>query len=487
MLPRFLLATLAFASAQDPVGSTGCTASSCVFANANLRFGSGAETSVNVWGLFQQPWYFSHLSSAWYPLTFSNFPLDTAIGTGTGSPNWSGANVMDLYSLTPTTSTTDYSAFVVDSSDTTKTVGHGVIVSTRVFTVSAQRVTFQNIFSLGANDSFVKIITRVINNSSAPLQNVIVWTGTRDDFVGNTDVNIKTRGNLNTGNFTAITASSESSRAIMISNPTEGVLFYSETPGVMTAYALCCSFSNAYNTYPLTLAPATPTATDGSYAAVLPIGNITVNASASITWYYAAGVISSLGAVAQSVAAAQVADVIAVAISVTQTAALIPSPTSSLTPTASPTPNPTGTPTPTGTRTPTGTSTGTPSPTALSTTTLTASPTETLNIRVIVAQGNPLINITQIMTSITNIVESAKTDGSIYIYAFVPINVLLILCCFAAAAVMVWRNRPPPKKAAWGIIEQMRAAADEEAANPAPAPVPAVRIRVPKAVSKAVA
>ena len=487
MLPQFLLAMLAFASAQDTVGSTGCTASSCVFANPNLRFGTGAETSVNAWGLFQQPWYYSHLSSAWYQLTFSNFPLDTAIGTGTGSPNWSGANVVDLYSLTATASTTDYSAFVVDSSDTAKTVGHGVIVSRRVFTVSGQRVTFQNTFSLGANDSFVKIITRVINNSSATLQNVIVWAGTRDDYVGNTDVNMKTRGNLNTGNFTAITASSQSSRAIMISNPTEGVLFYSETPGVMTAYAMCCSFSNAYNTYPLTLAPATTAATDGSYAAVLPIGNITVNASASITWYYAAGAISSLGAVAQSVAAAQVADVIAVAISFTPT--LVPSPTSSLTPTASPTPTPSAssslTPTTTTSPTPTSLSTTTPTPThtALSTTTatLTATPTETLNIRVIVAQGNPLINITQIMTSVTNIVEGAKTDGTMYIYAFVPINVLLIACCFAAAAVMAWRNRPPPKKAAWGIIEQMRAAADEEAANPTP--VPAVRIRVPKAVA----
>ena len=92
------------------------------------------------------------------------------------------------------------------------------------------------------------------------------------------------------------------------------------------------------------------------------------------------------------------------------------------------------------------------------------------------AQGNPLINITQIMTSVTNIVEGAKTDGTMYIYAFVPINALLILCCFAAAAVFVWRRSPPPKKVAWGIIEQMRAAADEEAA----APAPAIKIRVPR-------
>jgi hypothetical protein len=181
------------AAAQDLVGSTGCTASSCVFANPHMRFGTGTENSVNAWGLFQQPWYYSELTSAWYKLTFSGYPLDTAIGTGTGSPNWSGANVVDLYSLTSSVSTTDYSGFIVDSSDLTKSVGHGLIVASRVFTVSGQRVTLQNIFSLGAADRFVKIVTRVINNSTAPLENVIVWVGTRDDFVGNTDVNTKTR------------------------------------------------------------------------------------------------------------------------------------------------------------------------------------------------------------------------------------------------------------------------------------------------------
>jgi hypothetical protein len=296
------------ASTQDVVGSTGCTQSACVLANSRLRFGTGSENSVNAAGLFQQPWYYSQITSAWYKLTFANFPLDTAIGTGTGSPNWSGANIVDLYSLTPTMSMMNYSGFVVDSSDATKTVGHGIIISSRGFVVSGQQIIVQNTFSLGLNDSFVKIVTRITNNATAALQNAILWTGTRDDFVGNTDVNLKTRGNLVTGSFVPITASSESSRAIKISNADEGVLFYSETPGVMTAYSMCCSFSNAYNAYPLALAPATPSATDGSYAAILPLGNISVGESASITWYYAAGSISSLSAVAQSVAEAQVAD-----------------------------------------------------------------------------------------------------------------------------------------------------------------------------------
>jgi uncharacterized membrane protein YgcG len=303
-----VLLMLGVSSGQDVVGSTGCSMPTCVFSNAHLRFGTGAETSVNQWGLFNQPWYFSNTSNLWYKLTFSNYPLDTAIGLGYGGQHWSGVNIMNLYSLTATNAVTDYSEYVVSGGDTTKTIGYGKIVSTRVFNVFSNNMVIQNTFVLGQNASFVKIITRVINNSTAVIPNVIIWTGTRDDFVGMTDVNTKTRGNLNTGSFVPITRNNQSSYAIMITNTDEGVLFYSETPGVMTAYALCCAFSNVYNTNPLTLAPMTPTPTDGSYALVLPVGNLSVTGSASITWYYAAGAVSNLNAVAENVAANQVAD-----------------------------------------------------------------------------------------------------------------------------------------------------------------------------------
>jgi hypothetical protein len=296
------------ARAQDIIGSAGCTAAACVFANPALRFGTGAENSVNTYGLFQQPWYYSPTATTWYKLTYYNYPLDTAIGTGSGSPHWSGTNIMNLYSLTVSESSTDYSQFIVDSSDTTKSVGHGKIVASRLFSISGQAVIIENTFSLGFNESFVKIVTKLINNSTAVVQNAIIWTGTRDDYVGSTDSNMKTRGNLNTGSFVAITANNQPSRAIMITNTNEGVLFYSETPGVMTAFQMCCAFSNVYNVDPLSIPPATSSPTDGSYAAVLPIGDLEVGASGSITWYYAAGIISSLGQVAQEVAAAQVAE-----------------------------------------------------------------------------------------------------------------------------------------------------------------------------------
>ena len=337
---RWLLVSLGLArsGSVDTVGSTGCTAPACVFSNAHLRFGTGSETSVNSWGLFVQPWYYSPTASAWYKLTYSGYPLDTAIGTGYGSSHWSGASIVDLYSLTSSAANTDYSGFIVDSSDAAKSVGHGRIVANRSFTIGGNPMILQNTFSLGLNDSFVKIVTTVINNAVNDINNVIIWTGTRDDYVGVTDVNTKIRGNLDTGSFVAVTANNQSSRAIMIKNTNEGVLFYSETPGVMTSYALCCSFSNAYNTYPLTLAPMTLTPTDGSYAAVLPIGNVSVGGSGSITWYYAAGAVNSLNAVAQSVAAAQVADAGTPSPSPSQTDSQTPSQTPSPTPSQAPVP-----------------------------------------------------------------------------------------------------------------------------------------------------
>ena len=122
MLLSLLAAFAAVTSGQDAVGSRGCTAPACVFANPNLRFGTGVENSINTWGLFQQPWYYSRIASSWYKLTFNNYPLDTAIGTGVGSSHWSGAYITDLYSLTSANSYTDYSNFTVVTSDTAKTV-----------------------------------------------------------------------------------------------------------------------------------------------------------------------------------------------------------------------------------------------------------------------------------------------------------------------------------------------------------------------------
>jgi len=340
-----------------------------VFANANLRFGSGSESSVNNHGLFTQPFYYSYLTNAWYKLTFANYPLDTAIGTGTSTPHWSQSTIVDLYSVTPSNIITDYSEYIPTSTSATITVGYGKITSYRTFRINNQDIEIKNVFTLGQTANFVKTVTSVKNVDTTNIQNLNVWIGTRDDFVGNTDVNIKTRGNIVSGNFTAISSPSDESRAIMITNPTEGILFYSETSGVKTSYAMCCQFSNAYNTNPSTLAPATPTGTDGSYAIVLPIGLLTPDSLSSITWYYAAGAISSLNSVVESVADAQVAD-----------SSAAPTPTETPTNTATSTNTRTETPTNTETSTTTKTATNTETPTNTETSTNTGTETSTTSV-----------------------------------------------------------------------------------------------------------
>ena len=444
------------------------------------------ESDVYQSGLFVQPWYYSELASAWYKLTFSAYPLDTAIGFGTGSAQWSGATITDLYSLTPTTSSTDYSNYIVNASDTSKTVGYGKIVAARSFVVLGQLITLQNTFSLGQNDRFVRITNVLINNSTGPLQNTYIWVGTRDDFVGVTDVNTKTRGNLINGNFTAITANNQTSHAIMITNTNEGVLFYSETPGVMTAFSSCCSFSNAYNVNPLTLAPSTPMPTDGSYAAVLPLGTVAVNSSASITWYYAAGVISSLASVAQTVAIAQVADAgplpsfTAYPVLPVPTYTSIgtytsqPSVTSSSTMSSTPSSTVSNSPTSTMSSTPTGTSTssstvtnsptGTPTSTQSPSSTQTSSPTQTPSVtsttsstRTSTPSQTPTVAPTPSSTpsipvrivlvaappnNLTVIQSVTSLENMIYVYIFVPINLLLILACCIGGGYYLYKRKP---------------------------------------------
>ena len=399
-IKSLLLSLLCFNAVKsiDIVNSTGCTSSACVFSNPYLRFGTGAQHSVNNWGLFVQPWYFSETSNQWYKLTYSSYPLDTAVGIGNGSAHWSGTTIVDLYSLTPTGTSIDYSNYTVSFADTTKTFGYGKIFASASFILNGRNITIQNIFSLGKQDKFVKIITSVINNEASNLQNVMIWTGTRDDYVGSTDINNKSRGNLDTGSFVQVTVNNQSSRAIMITNTNEGVLFYSETARVMTSYALCCVFSNAYNTNPLSLAPRTLTPTDGSYAAVLPIGDIGPNMLGSITWYYAAGTVTSLSSVAQSVAIDQVAN---------NPNSVILSASGSFS------------------------SLITPSP----------STTPSFNIHYVIVQAPiPNISITESHTT-TTINQKETSYDIIYIAIFAPLNIILLCVCCCGLCVYLRKQK----------------------------------------------
>ena len=283
--------------------------------NDKLRFGGGGQASssftyvdsVATNGMLEQPFYKSS-DGNWYKLTYNTYGLNMTLGSGTGGANWSGATVPTTGDFS-TQGITSLNNLAVDASGVTLRspaqavdYGYGTLVVTGDVTLNGASVGVSNTYVLGQNASFVKITSAITNNDASAIDNVHIWVGTQDDFVGTSDGPTKTRGNLVGGSFEALTDATASSNAIQITSAAEGVLFYSTSPGVDTSISNCCLFGNAVDQDPDSAA-ITETG-DGSYAAILPVGNLAAGATTSITWYYAAGAIADLGVVAQEVAAA---------------------------------------------------------------------------------------------------------------------------------------------------------------------------------------
>ena len=283
--------------------------------NEKLRFGGGGqnsssfsyEDSVAANAMLEQPFYKAS-SGNWYKLTYSSYGLSMTLGSGTGGSNWSGATVPESGSFSANGLTSISNLAVDDSGMTLRSptqavdYGYGTLVATGDVSLNGASVGISNTYALGQNASFVEITTAITNNEASPIDNVMIWVGTKDDYVGTSDGPTKTRGNLVGGSFQAISSPSDSSNAIQITSGAEGVLFYSTTPNAATTINNCCSFKNAYSQDPST-ALVTKSG-DGSYAAVLPVGSLAAGATTSITWYYAAGALADLASVAAAVAAA---------------------------------------------------------------------------------------------------------------------------------------------------------------------------------------
>lgn len=274
-----------------------------VLDNDLLRFGTGSEASVNTSGNLQQPFYFDPNigGGTFAKLTFSNFPLDNAIGVdGDGTNNWNlNGTIQENSALSG--QVLDVSGFTITSGSK----GTGTIISTGTVTIAAKTLLVSNTYELLPGKSFIKIITRVTNTSGAPVTNLRYWVGTRDDFVGLSDTPTKERGNLVNGAFAILANAADQSAALRITTATSGVLFFSTSPKANTSIEFCCSFSNAYSQDPATSAITQPT-DDGSYALFIRMADLADGASEEFTWFYAAGEVGNLDAIAADVAAAAV-------------------------------------------------------------------------------------------------------------------------------------------------------------------------------------
>jgi Fibronectin type III domain/IPT/TIG domain/OmpA family len=284
--------------------------------NGRLRIGTGSENSVNANGTLQQPFYKS--GSTYFKLTYSDYPLDIAIGIGgAGSDNWNlngtiittnNSDYNDTYSTAranPVAADTDYSGFTTLSTSGSGVIGYGTIIAKRNFTIGSNTLEVTNTYILGQNDSFIEIRTKVKNtHASLSLTNLRTWVGTRDDWVGNSDGNIKERGDISTGNFVLSPNQATRSPALRIKSGSEGVLFYSTSEKAYASINSCCNFSNAYQQNPATSTITTGGATDGSYAMYVRMNDLAVGAEEEFKWFYAAGALADLNTVTTAVAAA---------------------------------------------------------------------------------------------------------------------------------------------------------------------------------------
>ena len=132
------------------------------------------------------------------------------------------------------------------------------------------------------------------------IENLNIWIGTRDDYIGSTDRPLKTKGDfVNTGSGFIFQESSDSltpSSVVQVTSSDDGVFFYSRTEGVNTSISSCCSFSNTYS-QPPTNSPLRPEG-DGSYSIYIPLGQLNPGESKEFDTYYGAGSLADLARIA---------------------------------------------------------------------------------------------------------------------------------------------------------------------------------------------
>jgi hypothetical protein len=259
---------------------TPCPASYCVLQNDYLRFGSGAESSINQYGMMRQPFYKS--GGVFYKLTYDIQPLGMAVGTGTTSSHWSKAFVVDINGLTPSL-TVDYSGFVITSGN----IGYGTIVSENTVTINGQSMQIRNTVTLGQNSHIFETITTITNLAATPMTNVLLWVGIPDNFFASSDSTMLTRGNVAGGQFTVIATTDEPSSAVKISRSmtTDVVYFYSYDSCGRSVIGNSYGFDKAYNLNPAGGDIQLASEADRAFAVLSNLGTLDAGGSSTYSYY----------------------------------------------------------------------------------------------------------------------------------------------------------------------------------------------------------
>ena len=268
--------------------------------NDRLRIGNGNQNSINSSGNMEQPFYYN--GSTYRKLTYSTYPLDIQWGIGgDGSQNWNNNGTLQQNPALQG-QVFDYSNFTITNNTTGD--GYGQIRTYGTIDINGQTFMVENIYELLQPEGYIAIKVKITNQSLNTAENVRLWVGTRDDFVGGSDRPTKERGNLIDEEFVVLSNMSDQAKAIKISTSEEAILFFSNSDRAYSTINSCCSFSNATNQNPATNA-ITQTG-DGSYALYVRFNDLAPNESDELIWYYGAGTLPEIDEIIARVANAAI-------------------------------------------------------------------------------------------------------------------------------------------------------------------------------------
>ncbi len=267
-----------------------------IFDNGLLRFGTGAQPSINASGNLLQPFYYNSDVSNWRQLTYSSYPLDITLATGGDGTNEWNINGDKINNPEMTGQTFDASNFTKTSGET----GYGTIVVKGNMTIGSATLEVEHKYITSSTKRFLKVITTVKNVGASAADNLRMWVGTQDDYIGDSDSNTKKKGNIVDYAFDPITNMATRAQIIQVSSGDEAILFYSASERCHTIIGDGFGWDN-------NLIPQDPLSTeyittgDDSYAIFLRMNDLAVGESDNITWYYAAAKINDLADVIREV------------------------------------------------------------------------------------------------------------------------------------------------------------------------------------------
>jgi hypothetical protein len=261
-----------------------------ILAGTYFRFGNGFENSVQPTGALGQP--FTTIAGAFKKLTYGTYPMDTvlevdgvklpvdSLGGPGGNVAPPTANIIYNDYTKTGDGTTGKGTITVDQWYTSVTAntplgaGNDGIIGQIVPNLRAgnRRFRFRRSYTMATSNSrAITVQFEIIPEFDSDVyQNVKVWFGTRDDYIGNSDSPTKTVGSITGGVF--VPAAGTTGSAVQVTTATEGVILYTLQDGGVANVNSCCSFSNVVNmspthTYSAPIGPA-----DGSYGVYLPLG-----------------------------------------------------------------------------------------------------------------------------------------------------------------------------------------------------------------------